>query len=647
MSKDYITDYLIYILFRITSALIRRLPKGFSFFLARHLGDLVCCLDFKHRAIAYANIKTALEAGLPPKEISRITRKFYQAYGQNLIEMFLIPLVDRKYFDKYVIVEGAENIQEGFKRGKGVILTTVHGGSWELSSLVCANLGFPFNLLVRGQRYPRLNKLLNLYRAQKGCKILETNGQTRQLIRALHKNEAIAMTADQGGKTGAPVKFFGKDASMATGAIRMGLKYGTAIIPAFYTRVKGPYFRVIINPPLEIKKSGDSRRDIQENLQRLVHIFEGYIKQYPQEYLWTYKIWKYTKEKNILLLYDGKTGHLRQAQALAKITGDYLKRQGIESRLDTIEVQFKNQFARLMFVLGSFFSGRYICQGCLWCLRKFLQEASYASLIRQKPDIVISCGASSAAVNFIYAGEKLARSLVIMRPSFLSTRRFDLVVVPRHDNLAQKKNVVITEGALNLIDQQYLEEESRKLLQAVPGLQAGFFIGLLIGGDTKDFTLEKTVMSEVIRQVKLLAQELNAQILVTTSRRTSSDIENLLKKEFQEYAGSALLVIANEKNMPEAVGGILGLSSIVIVSPESISMVSEAASSGRYTIVFETPVDKRHNLFLQNMSGGKYIYLCRPQEICARGLSLWEEKPEIKILQDRALVREAFSRAGL
>ena len=41
----------------------------------------------------------------------------------------------------------------------------------------------------------------------------------------------------------------------------------------------------------------------------------------------------------------------------------------------------------------------------------------------------------------------------------------------------------------------------------------------------------------------------------------------------------------------EAMGGIVGLSDILIVSGESISMISEAASSGKNTIVF--PLQKR------------------------------------------------------
>lgn len=82
----------------------------------------------------------------------------------------------------------------------------------------------------------------------------------------------------------------------------------------------------------------------------------------PQEYLWTHKIWKYGKERNILILNDGKVGHLRQAQAVAKTVSAYLKGKNIDSNLvDTIEVKFRNNFAKTALTLSGCLAGKYHC----------------------------------------------------------------------------------------------------------------------------------------------------------------------------------------------------------------------------------------------------------------------------------------------
>lgn len=624
--------------------MIRCLPKGFGLFLGRRLGDMLYYFDVRHKATAYSNVRAALGPHLSPAEIKSIVKGFYRNFGQNLTEILFIPLIGREYLNKYINIAGADYIQEAFKRGKGVIFLAVHEGSWELSNVICAGLGFPFVLFVRSQRYPRLNELLNSYRMQKGCRIIRRDGQMRQVIEALKNNESIGMTCDQGGKNGIPLKFFGKEASWATGAIRLALKYDAAILPIFYVRINGAYHKVIIGPAFKIKKTGNPKTDIRDNLAEIIRLFERYILTYPKEYLWTYKIWKYSGQKRILILSDAKAGHLRQSQAVAKTLSDYLRDKGISGLIETREVVFKSKFSKQCLAICGSFSGKYTCQGCLWCLRKFLREDSYKSLIGLTADIIISCGSSVAAVNYILSAQNQAKSVVIMRPSLLSMKRFNLVVMPRHDNPPRRKNVVVTQGALNLIDEDYLKEASRKLIGSSAGaLEPGqFYAGLLIGGDTRDFYLRPGLMKEVISQLKRFAQKENAKLLVSTSRRTSCEIEELLKKEFRGYAGLGLLVIANENNSPYTVGGILGLSKIVVVSPESISMVSEAASAGCYTIVFKSGVDKRHRVFLNYLADKKYIHLAQANELSSLASEIAATHPAINRLEDRIAIRDAL-----
>jgi mitochondrial fission protein ELM1 len=270
-------------------------------------------------------------------------------------------------------------------------------------------------------------------------------------------------------------------------------------------------------------------------------------------------------------------------------------------------------------------------------------EETYKSISGIKPDVVVSCGSGLAAVNFVVSRENLARSVVVMRPSIFSVKRFDLVVMPRHDNPPERKNVAVTEGALNIIAEDYLAH-CKSGLEPLVKLNKDLVIGLLIGGDTKSFRLRDGLMNEVVSQVKTALDKLDGQILVTTSRRTNARVESLLKEGFKDYSRCKFLVIANEKNLPGALGGILALSRIIIVSPESISMISEAASSGSYIIVFKSAVDRRHDYFLNNLARKKYIYLVEPGEICSLIEKLWKERPPVNMLKDNAIVEDALKR---
>src|SRR3989338_3826781 len=140
MNRNSIIDYSGYILIRLFGPLIRSLPLNASMFLGARLGELFYYFDLKHQAIAYVNIKTAFGAKLSPQKLSHLTKEFYRSFGQNLIEILLIPLADKAYIYKYITLQGQENIAAGFEKGKGVILLAVHAGSWELSNIICANL---------------------------------------------------------------------------------------------------------------------------------------------------------------------------------------------------------------------------------------------------------------------------------------------------------------------------------------------------------------------------------------------------------------------------------------------------------------------------------------------------------------------------
>ncbi len=162
MKKDCTIDYLGYIAVKLLGPLIRALPKSLSFFLGKKLGETLYYFDLKHKAVVYANIKAALGNKLSVPQINCIAKEFYQRFGQNIIEIFLIPLVNQDYIKKYITIKGTEHISEAFKKGKGVILLAMHAGSWELSNIIFAIWRVPFSLLFLDQNHPRLNHLLNL-----------------------------------------------------------------------------------------------------------------------------------------------------------------------------------------------------------------------------------------------------------------------------------------------------------------------------------------------------------------------------------------------------------------------------------------------------------------------------------------------------
>jgi KDO2-lipid IV(A) lauroyltransferase len=641
-----LSEYILYINLKVVARLIQALPIGLALFIGRALGAFYYWMDSKHARVAYQNLRIALSEKHTTPQLRAILKKNYQNLGMDVIEALRLPRLNKNYINQYITIKGKQHLDKAFTDSKGAIVLGAHFGSWETCFAIAGMLGYPSYIVTEEQtKKPLLDRYLDHIRQSHGVKVLKVGEESRQAIRVLQEGKFVGMVADHGIKEGALVDFFGRKTRTPTAALKLSLKFGAPILMIYIRRIKGPRHELVIMPPLEMKTTGNLNQDVNVNLQTINQIIQSYIAKYPDEYLWFYKRFKYSSQRNILILYDGKTGHLRQAQAVTRLIGNIARQKDLEVKTKLINIDFKNKSAAILQSLSVSLANRHSCLGCLWCLKTFLKPDTFKELQSYFADIVISCGSSASAVNFVISSENQAKSIVLMRPGQLSTNRFNLVIAPYHDSLPHRDNIVVTEGALNLVDEEYIESQVRGLAPQVR-IEKDLVLGLLLGGDTKKFKLSPGLLKPLISQIKLFLERYDGQILITTSRRTSPEAEELIKREFGNYSRCNLLVIANEKNIPEAVGGILGLSKIVIISPESISMISEAASSGRYVVVFspQANIGHRHTRFLEHFAKEKYIYLTDSSRIAMTLDEIITRKPKIMKLQDSLRVSKALER---
>lgn len=612
MKRTSLEDSIGYFVVRLFGIVVRCLPIEAGLWLGRRLGDIEYLINRKRRRIAYLNLKAAVyfdpeafsalgfaERRAQGSGLKRIVRGAFWNIGQSFIEMLYTPKTDSALINKYVKSEGLEYVKEAQGRGKGFIVLTAHFGNWELSSHYLAINGIPVEALARQQKHTKLNELLNRYREFHGNKIIAKGMAVRELIRCLQANKAIGMLADQdSGRNGIFTTFFGRPVSTPQGPFRIASITGCVILPFFMIRLHGPHHKLVIEKPISTP-------------QEFASLLESYVIRYPSQWLWMHKRWKSTPVKAVLVLDDGKAGHLSQSLSVVKI----IKKRNYETRCKIVKGD-----------KGS-------------SVRDFLDI--YA-------DIVVSCGSSTARLNLALSKENNAKSIVIMKPSFIPPGKFSLAIIPKHDNPRPAPNVVETLGAPNMIDEEEMRRGIENLLRAEGlGLTAqGLKLGLLIGGDTKEYKLTKDTVNTALEEMIRISEELDGQIFVTTSRRTSKEVENLLKERLKSFDRCKLLIIANERNIDKAVPGILGLCDIIVISPESISMVSESASSGKYTMVFkdECFAMQKHLKFLENIKAEGHIYLVRPSDIYNTIKYLLQEKPSLKALNDSELIKNAIAK---
>jgi len=277
------------------------------------------------------------------------------------------------------------------------------------------------------------------------------------------------------------------------------------------------------------------------------------------------------------------------------------------------------------------------------------------SLSPHGADAVISCGSTLAGVNYYLAKTNQARSVIIQKPGIWPIPWFHTVFLPYHDISKTKPapNIVVTMGAPNIVTEEYLKHSVKTLTHHFSHLKmrSKKCIGLFIGGDSKHIFISENQVKVLAHQLKEILRDFPYEVLITTSRRTPERIERILHNEFKKDPNCPLLILANQQNVSEAVGGILELSDIVIASGDSISMVSEAATSGKTTIVFlaqkkitSSQSSTKHARFINRLHDQGYVLATDVGHLGETIYSVIKGKVQTKPLDDNAVIHEDLRR---
>jgi KDO2-lipid IV(A) lauroyltransferase len=593
MKKISLEDVLILSAIRAARFWVHVLPMGFSLGVARGIGALVFRFS-KRRKVALKNLRAVFASEKSEAELERLARRSFENLAMSAVELLRVPDIDRRYIESHVEVIGAEKLEQPLKEGRGIIFLTAHFGNWELLNVTGSLLGYPMVALARAQKHPRSDEYLNRIRASKGTQIIRKGMPIREILRALRNGQIVGMLSDQdGGKNGVFVNFFNRLSSTPSGAAAFALRTNAVIFPIFISRKEGTYHRVEVEGPIEMPGAGVLPEEAEKKvLQRFADLLESKIRRQPDQWLWAHRRWKSTPNRSVLILSDGKAGHGNQSLAVFEAIRERLTQQGVSEaclgwrsvRAEFRSVFFKNLLAAAVAVTGGHLPfKRALC-------RTVLTRACFETLSKTYADIVISCGYSLVGVNLFVKEENQARSVVVMKPP-CSPRHFDVLIAPRHDKIKKAANVFVTEGALCTVSSGVFDSQARRLAEEL-GLEASAQkIGLLLGGDTEGVSFLEAPTESLFRTLNQYCEKTESLLLATSSRRTPLWAENLLKRYFQKNRRCPLLVIANEANREGVVKGILGLCHRVVVSGESMSMVSEAVCSGKPVVIF-MPFDR-------------------------------------------------------
>ncbi|MDF1722412.1 MAG: mitochondrial fission ELM1 family protein [Minwuia sp.] len=197
------------------------------------------------------------------------------------------------------------------------------------------------------------------------------------------------------------------------------------------------------------------------------------------------------------------------------------------------------------------------------------------------PDLLIATGrqavAPAMAIRRLSGGRTFC--VQIQNPK-VSVSRFDLIAAPLHDRLTGP-NVVETHGALGRVSPAKLAEEAERFRASVDALpQPRIMVSL--GGDNSVFRMTETVIDRLGGQLRQIAADNGAALLITPSRRTDPALGERLRGLL-----SGLPYLWHDGTGANPYLGWLGLADAVVVTGDSVNMVSEACATGKPVFVVD------------------------------------------------------------
>lgn len=191
------------------------------------------------------------------------------------------------------------------------------------------------------------------------------------------------------------------------------------------------------------------------------------------------------------------------------------------------------------------------------------------------PDLVIASGRKSIGIAAHIKRVSQGKTFVVqIQDPRIDPKNFDLVVVPQHDP-TRGDNVIVTKAGLHRVTPGKLataKEQFEKQFAKIPHPR----VAVLIGGTSKAHTMTPENAKLLAVQLLHLAESPNIGLLVTASRRTGEENAKLLRDTLQ---GPAIYFWDGAGDNPYF--GLLALADYIIVTEDSVSMTSEALSTGK------------------------------------------------------------------
>jgi len=239
------------------------------------------------------SVRSNLRVVTGRKAVEWLVFSTFRKFSHNWCdEMLLMRLRGEKLQALIGRRSSSETLDHALAAGSGAILVSPHLGSWELGGLGLADLGYTINMLTFREPDEKVNELREAVRQERGIRFIYVDRDDSsplaiiEAVNALRRNELLAILGDRDGSSHTMrFDFFGQPTNIPVGAAYLSLASGAPVIPVFVLMEKKGRYATIMEEPIYFSGAhGEHDNAIRSGMERLLAVFERYIRAYPDQW---------------------------------------------------------------------------------------------------------------------------------------------------------------------------------------------------------------------------------------------------------------------------------------------------------------------------------------------------------------------------
>ena len=243
-----------------------------------------------------ANLRVATGGTLSEADLDALTARAVRSYARYWQEAFRLPVIEPGRIVGNTATSGQEQVDRLRAEGRPIVFALPHSGNWDAAAVWLVDwLGGPFMTVAERLEPESLYERFVAYRESLGIRVVPLTGGPRPSSQLLTEWVAgggtVCLLVDRDlGRTGTPVVFFGRAATLPTGPALLAAQTGAALVPVVCSFTDTGW-AVHFCAEVPVQGPGRLRDRVATAMQAVADAFTAGIAERPEDWHMLGRIW--------------------------------------------------------------------------------------------------------------------------------------------------------------------------------------------------------------------------------------------------------------------------------------------------------------------------------------------------------------------